>query len=388
MTVCYQKQFAKKRRRTMALKAALCPSCGASIEIPSDTDKCFCAYCGNQIMTQAAIAYAKVQVDGVVQTRDADFVIRGGVLEKYNGSERVVHIPDGVVSIRGNAFAGLAVEEVSLPSSLIEINEGAFRGCNMLKKIVVPNSVTRILDDAFRGCCLLKEIVLPDSVTHIGSRAFSSCSCLEEIVIPDSVTYIGNEAFSSCSRLKEIVLPDSVTHIGSGAFSFCACLEKIIILGSPYIGSRAFAKCRSLKRIEMKNVPGERIAGWREFRKFLNNPLKEYSSQPAIRIGKVHPFANCSFEKAEVLEEVAVYIELTSGHDLGEFIQNYYTQYYAQVENKRIEEKNKRIEKENKEQAERQAKYYRRQGLCQYCGGEFRGLLVKKCSRCGKRKDY
>ena len=31
---------------------------------------------------------------------------------------------------------------------------------------------------------------------------------------------------------------------------------------------------------------------------------------------------------------------------------------------------------------------YRSRGLCQYCGGEFKGLLSKKCEKCGKPKDY
>ena len=31
---------------------------------------------------------------------------------------------------------------------------------------------------------------------------------------------------------------------------------------------------------------------------------------------------------------------------------------------------------------------YRAKGLCQHCGGEFKGFLTKKCSKCGKSKDY
>ena len=27
-------------------------------------------------------------------------------------------------------------------------------------------------------------------------------------------------------------------------------------------------------------------------------------------------------------------------------------------------------------------------GLCQHCGGEFKGLFSKKCAKCGKEKDY
>ena len=44
-------------------------------------------------------------------------------------------------------------------------------------------------------------------------------------------------------------------------------------------------------------------------------------------------------------------------------------------------------EKEEREIAEIQ-KWYRVKGLCEYCGGEFKGFLVKKCKECGRRKSY
>lgn len=34
------------------------------------------------------------------------------------------------------------------------------------------------------------------------------------------------------------------------------------------------------------------------------------------------------------------------------------------------------------------ANQWKKQGLCQYCGGAFKGLFSKKCSKCGKAKDY
>lgn len=40
-------------------------------------------------------------------------------------------------------------------------------------------------------------------------------------------------------------------------------------------------------------------------------------------------------------------------------------------------------ERQRRLQAER-----RSQGLCPYCGGKFKGLFTKKCSQCGKPKDY
>ena len=43
-------------------------------------------------------------------------------------------------------------------------------------------------------------------------------------------------------------------------------------------------------------------------------------------------------------------------------------------------------EKLQKEQMQRQA--YRQKGVCQYCGGTFKGMFSKKCNSCGRPKDY
>lgn len=65
------------------------------------------------------------------------------------------------------------------------------------------------------------------------------------------------------------------------------------------------------------------------------------------------------------------------------------------------EQKQKKLEEERKEKQEQAIKAAeekrktealkaerREKGVCQYCGGEFKGWLIKKCSVCGKRKDY
>ena len=35
-----------------------------------------------------------------------------------------------------------------------------------------------------------------------------------------------------------------------------------------------------------------------------------------------------------------------------------------------------------------QQNQWRGRGLCQYCGGSFKGLFAKKCANCGRPKDY
>lgn len=46
-------------------------------------------------------------------------------------------------------------------------------------------------------------------------------------------------------------------------------------------------------------------------------------------------------------------------------------------EQKRLEQQRLALEKERREK-----------GVCQHCGGEFKGLFMKKCAVCGRRKDY
>ncbi|MEL7609892.1 MAG: hypothetical protein AAGU74_10330 [Bacillota bacterium] len=51
----------------MAYIAAKCPACGAGIQVPDDTQKTFCTYCGSSIISEDAIKLNKVQVVGTVE---------------------------------------------------------------------------------------------------------------------------------------------------------------------------------------------------------------------------------------------------------------------------------------------------------------------------------
>ncbi|QTE69162.1 hypothetical protein JNO48_04485 [Clostridiales bacterium] len=55
------------------------------------------------------------------------------------------------------------------------------------------------------------------------------------------------------------------------------------------------------------------------------------------------------------------------------------------------EEERRYAEQAAREEQEREASqraYWRTHNLCQNCGGSFSGLFTKKCSKCGKLKDY
>ncbi|MBQ7115656.1 MAG: leucine-rich repeat protein [Clostridia bacterium] len=107
----------------------------------------------------------------------------------------------------------------TMPDSVTEIGEDAFKGCTGLTSVKLSNNLKIIDSYAFYGCSKLATIDIPDGVTDINSYAFAYCTSLTSIQIPDSVTKLESGALVYCEALAEIFIPDSVTKIGSGLIS-------------------------------------------------------------------------------------------------------------------------------------------------------------------------
>ena len=184
-----------------------------------------------------------------------DFIILAGILDRYDGTQSEVIVPDGVTNIGVSAFRGCkGIKSITLPNSVTGIGKFAFYGCSGLTSITFPNSVTSIGKFAFYGCSGLTSITFPNSVTSIEDSAFSGCSGLTSITFPNSVTSIGNSAFSGCSGLTSITLPNSVQSIGDKTFSGCSGLASISIPNSVWsIGDYAFSGCSGLTSITIPN---------------------------------------------------------------------------------------------------------------------------------------
>ena len=96
------------------------------------------------------------------------------------------------------------------------------------EKFVVPDGVISIEDDAFAGCINLMEIVLPESVDYIGYDAFSGCSSLKHIKMPKYMAEgMQENTFFGCSSLEEISFPNGIRSIGANDFDWCDSLKKI-----------------------------------------------------------------------------------------------------------------------------------------------------------------
>ena len=65
-----------------------------------------------------------------------DFVIEDGVLIEYKGQDDNIIIPDGVTVIGSGAFKNRAIKGITIPESVITIEDIAFIGC--VKEQVLP----------------------------------------------------------------------------------------------------------------------------------------------------------------------------------------------------------------------------------------------------------
>ena len=144
--------------------------------------------------------------------------------------------------------SGLAeLQEVLLPSTVIEIGIRAFFDCISLREISAPNA-TSIGSSAFEDCQSLTTVSLP-AATSIGSSAFYYCKSLTTVSLP-AATSIGSSAFRDCESLTTVSLP-AATSIGSNAFYDCQNLTTVSLPAATSIGSWAFQDCRNLTTVSL-----------------------------------------------------------------------------------------------------------------------------------------
>ena len=119
---------------------------------------------------------------------------------------------------------------MSLPSSITELGDGAFKDCSGLTSLTLPAGITKIGDGTFWNCSGLTSLTLPANLIEIGRNSFMNCSGLTSLALPAGITKIGCYAFLDCSSLTSLEIPSSVKTIGEGALGRCFSLSNIVCL--------------------------------------------------------------------------------------------------------------------------------------------------------------
>lgn len=142
-----------------------------------------------------------------------------------------VTVPEGVTNVGYRAFYSCdGLTSVALPRSLASIGDEAFAFCGGIGAFTVSddNPAYKVQDGMLltkNGGVLLHgadgDVSIPSGVTRISNGAFASCVGLTNVTIPTSVTSISSYAFSGCGGLTNVEIPNSVQYIGKGVFQHC-----------------------------------------------------------------------------------------------------------------------------------------------------------------------
>lgn len=131
-----------------------------------------------------------------------------------------IHDGDFTYAITGDNAGLCVVEYKGRDSNLIipnsvnsypvkEIGHYCFYEKNFITSVTLPNSLVKIEEYGFSKCINLQTIKLPDTLNYIGKYGFYGCSSLKTIVIPKNVETIGTKTFGGCPNLEIYVVAAS-----------------------------------------------------------------------------------------------------------------------------------------------------------------------------------
>ena len=89
-----------------------------------------------------------------------------------------------------------------------------------METISLPNSLITIENDAFQKAYALKEITIPENVRSIGTTCFGACSSLEKITINAVHITFHNYCARACANLKEVFIYSDKIEFGAGSMYF------------------------------------------------------------------------------------------------------------------------------------------------------------------------
>ena len=147
---------------------------------------------------------------------------------------------------------GELVTDLVIPEGITTIKQDAFRNCTSIKSVLIPSSVTKI-EGAFVGCTNLAGVYISDLEAwlnidfptiysdHYGDikicvnplndakNLYLNGELVTDLVIPEGVTEIKKDVFNGCTGLTSVTIPNSITKISEDAFNGCTGLKSVYI---------------------------------------------------------------------------------------------------------------------------------------------------------------
>ena len=125
-----------------------------------------------------------------------------------------------IKKIPANCFDTCGLLSITIPSSVTEIEDGAFYSTFYLERVNLNEGLESIGNRSFENSNSIKELKFPSTLKSIGEKSFYETSSLVKLELNDGLETIGENAFLGCRSLKSVTIPASVTSIGEKAFGY------------------------------------------------------------------------------------------------------------------------------------------------------------------------
>ena len=99
------------------------------------------------------------------------------------------------------------------------------------EEFTVPETIKEIREEAFKENSFLKKVIMPN-VTKIGMSAFEYSFSLETVELGEGITSLPEYLFEDCKKLKNVTVPSTVKSLGYDIFYNCSSLEYVKFMGS------------------------------------------------------------------------------------------------------------------------------------------------------------
>lgn len=119
-----------------------------------------------------------------------------------------------------------SLKYISLPSSVRNINAGAFQGCHNLTAITIPSSMVLLNNDVFSDTGIT-SIDIPGNITKC-KTSFYGCKSLIRATIYEGVNTLEG-TFAECESLETVIIPSTMKQITHSTFKGCKNLHDIWI---------------------------------------------------------------------------------------------------------------------------------------------------------------
>ena len=134
-----------------------------------------------------------------------------------------------VVSLGNEAFkSATGITEITIPSSVKEIENSAFENCTKLNKVDLGN-ITALSFRVFKGCTSLTEIAIPKTLKNGSVSPCLDNPNITKITLEEGLTVVPSNLCAN-TGITEITIPKSVKEIEYSAFDDCTKLNKVTIL--------------------------------------------------------------------------------------------------------------------------------------------------------------